>query len=238
MGDLNQTKPDYSLELPRFIQHPFKIFALLALSVTSLYAFHPLPPIWTQLSAFVLSFFAVFYILIHRMLTNIINEEKRLEARERLLSEISLIGTERVLDVGCGSGIFLLGVAKKLTTGKAIGIEIWQPNSGDATKEQFWHNAKLEQVRERVSLEQQSICQLKFRDSYFHLITSSLTMHHLKSGKEYRLAIAEMKRVLKPRGQIVIYDEPFTILLCAKLMRKAGFQVERRYRDMLFAKNN
>lgn len=237
MQEINNNKPDYSFQLPQLLQYPLQLFLLLSLCITVLQLSCRDYPALMHICSVVLALFAVLYILINRVLTRITNLENRLEARERLLSEISLVGTERVLDVGCGSGIFLLGIAHKLTTGKGIGIDIWQENAGNCTKEQFWHNAHIEGVAEKVQLEEESICTLPYRDNYFHLITSSLTMHHLRSGKEYHKAINEMKRVLKPQGEVVIYDEPFTILLCTKLMQKEGFLVERRYRDMLFAKN-
>jgi cyclopropane fatty-acyl-phospholipid synthase-like methyltransferase len=43
-----------------------------------------------------------------------------------LLDRIEWTGQEEVLDVGCGRGLMLIGAAKRLTTGKATGIDIWQ----------------------------------------------------------------------------------------------------------------
>jgi cyclopropane fatty-acyl-phospholipid synthase-like methyltransferase len=37
-----------------------------------------------------------------------------------------LRGDETVLDVGYGRGLHLIGAAKRLTTGKAPGVDIWQ----------------------------------------------------------------------------------------------------------------
>ena len=45
--------------------------------------------------------------------------------RDRLVAALALSGSERVLDAGCGLGLALIGCAKKLTTGKAIGIDLW-----------------------------------------------------------------------------------------------------------------
>src|SRR5262249_28286154 len=63
----------------------------------------------------------------------------KLRLRERLLNELPWRGDEAVLDVGCGRGLMLLGAAKRLTTGKATGIDLWQGedlagNSPEATR--------------------------------------------------------------------------------------------------------
>ena len=52
-----------------------------------------------------------------------------------------------MLDVGCGHGLMLIGAAKRLSSGRAIGIDIWQDvdqanNSAAATR----RNAELEGV--------------------------------------------------------------------------------------------
>ena len=44
---------------------------------------------------------------------------------DRLVAALALSGNESVLDAGCGRGLALIGCAKKLTTGKAIGIDLW-----------------------------------------------------------------------------------------------------------------
>ena len=46
--------------------------------------------------------------------------------RDRLLDSILWRGDETVLDVGCGRGVLLVGAAKRLRTGRAVGVDIWQ----------------------------------------------------------------------------------------------------------------
>src|SRR6266487_2572586 len=50
----------------------------------------------------------------------------KISLRERVLDSLQLRGDECVLDVGCGRGLFLLGAAKRLSTGKAIGVDLWR----------------------------------------------------------------------------------------------------------------
>src|SRR3989442_663480 len=50
----------------------------------------------------------------------------KLRERERILDAVHLRGDERVLDLGCGRGLLLIGAAKRLSTGKAVGVDIWR----------------------------------------------------------------------------------------------------------------
>src|SRR5207253_11363358 len=51
----------------------------------------------------------------------------KLRLREKLLSAIPWRGDERILDVGCGRGLMLVGAAKRLAAGgTAVGVDLWQ----------------------------------------------------------------------------------------------------------------
>ena len=50
----------------------------------------------------------------------------------------------------CGNGILILGAARRLTTGKGIGIDIWTDNAGDSRPEAFRENAVIEGVIDRA----------------------------------------------------------------------------------------
>src|SRR2546423_3467832 len=71
----------------------------------------------------------------------------------RLLDGLELRGDERVLDLGCGRGAVLLMAAQRLTSGRAVGVDVWRRadqsgNSADATRA----NAAAEGVADRVEL--------------------------------------------------------------------------------------
>src|SRR5580704_2785783 len=77
----------------------------------------------------------------------------KLRLRDRVIGAIPWRGDEMVLDVGCGHGLMLIAAAKKLRTGKAIGIDLWQSvdqagNSREATLE----NVRLEGVSDLVEV--------------------------------------------------------------------------------------
>src|SRR5262245_20257491 len=60
----------------------------------------------------------------------------KLKMRDELLDSLRLRGDEQVLDAGCGRGLLLIGAAKRLTSGKAVGLDIWQAvdQSGNRAK--------------------------------------------------------------------------------------------------------
>lgn len=139
---------------------------------------------------------------------------------QRILDDLKLHGDEEVLDVGCGRGAVLLMAAERLTTGHAVGIDLWrkQDQSGNAI-EVTHTNAEAEGVADRVSLETADMTALPFADGRFDLIVSSIAVHNVPGQDKRDQAIAEMVRVVKPGGRIAVAD-----------LRHIG-----RYRDRLIA---
>ncbi len=131
----------------------------------------------------------------------------KVKSRERLLDLISWKGDEQVLDLGCGRGLMLIGAAKRLTTGKATGIDIWQAedlsgNGSEATLE----NARRESVENRVHIKTADIRQIPFADCTFDVVVSRAAIHNLYSANERAKVIREVARVLKPGGHAIIED--------------------------------
>jgi SAM-dependent methyltransferase len=131
----------------------------------------------------------------------------KIALRDRLLDQIQFKGDEKVLDVGCGRGLMLIGAAKRLKSGKATGIDIWNAtdlsgNTADATKQ----NAKIEGVSEKVRVENGDARKLVYPDGNYDVVISSLAIHNIPEKAERDQAIREMWRVLKPGGRLLIYD--------------------------------
>jgi SAM-dependent methyltransferase len=131
----------------------------------------------------------------------------KLRSREHLLRRITWTGQERVLDVGCGRGLMLIGAAKRLTTGRATGIDIWQTedlsgNRPEATLE----NARREGVLDRIEVQTGDMRQIPFADNTFDVVVSRAAIHNLYETSDRAQAISEIARVLKPGGQALIED--------------------------------
>lgn len=131
----------------------------------------------------------------------------KLRERERLLDSLNLKGSEMVLDVGCGRGLLLIGAAKRLKTGKAFGVDIWQTvdQSGNQP-ETTLENAQAEGVAERVELRTGDARELPFPDHTFDVIVSSLALHNIYDPAGREKAVREISRVLRPGGRVAILD--------------------------------
>jgi SAM-dependent methyltransferase len=146
----------------------------------------------------------------------------KLRARDALLDRLGITGADTVLDVGCGHGLMLIGAAKRLTTGRAIGVDLWsqvdqKSNSAAATMA----NAKAEGVADRVDVRDGDMRALPLEDASVDVVVSSLAIHNVTGADERRKAIREIVRVLKPGGRVGILDIAH-VRDYAKEFREAG----------------
>lgn len=147
----------------------------------------------------------------------------------RILDQLQLRGDEAVLDMGCGRGAVLNAVARRLTTGRITGVDIWSTSdqSGNA-KEVTLRNSSLEGVSNRVQVETGDMRALPFPDATFHLIVSSLAIHNISSNADRKKAIAEAYRVLKPGGRLVIADIRATAIYADALRTLGAANINRK----------
>lgn len=131
----------------------------------------------------------------------------KLRVRDRLIGSLYWTGKEQVLDVGCGSGLALIGAAKRLTSGRAIGIDIWSADDLSTNRpETAAANARAEGVLDRVQLRTGDARDLPFPAASFDTVVSMTVIHNIKNPVERETALDEMLRVLKPGGQLAIFD--------------------------------
>lgn len=159
---------------------------------------------------------------------------------------LELKGDEEVLDVGCGLGKMTVGVAKRLKTGKAIGIDIWDKTEIPGNSpERAYANAKIEGVSDRVEFRTGNVLSIPFPDNSFDVVTSSSVINNLHNDPDRLKALREIFRVLRPGGRFLMLEPLrdswegivtfglFVFLILSKdrwirLLAKAGF-VSLRY---------
>ncbi|MGO8944113.1 MAG: class I SAM-dependent methyltransferase [Syntrophobacteraceae bacterium] len=131
----------------------------------------------------------------------------KLREREHLIDALGLVGNEKVLDVGCGRGLLLNGVARRLPKGMAFGIDLWQTvdQSGNSP-EAALANSKAENVADRVEIRTADMRDLPFSDGSMDAVISSLAIHNVPDGDGRAKAIREITRVLKPKGRLALQD--------------------------------
>ena len=146
----------------------------------------------------------------------------KVREREYYLDKIVWRGDERVLDVGCGLGLFLIGAAKRLKTGRAVRIDLWQAEdlSGN-TPAGTLNNATIEGVADKVEVHTGDARKLAFDDASFNVVLSSMALHNIYNAGERQTAVREIARVLKSGGRVLIVDVRHTRQYAATL-RDAG----------------
>jgi ubiquinone/menaquinone biosynthesis C-methylase UbiE len=152
---------------------------------------------------------------------------KRQTAR-LMLDRLSWRGDERVLDVGCGHGMLVIEAARRLTTGRAIGVDVWSQrdqwrNTADATRD----HARAAGVGDRVEVHDADARELPFADGTFDVVVSNLVIHNIPGADERARAIREVARVLGPGGHVALVDMAHTGDY-ARVLRDAGFTEVRR----------
>jgi len=146
-----------------------------------------------------------------------------------LLDQLHLRGDERILDLGCGRGAVLLLAAQHLTTGRAVGVDLWRSadqsgNSAQATQ----RNAFAEGVTDRVELHTGDMTALPFADNSFDVVVSSLAIHNISGRAGREKAVYEAVRVLRPSGRLLIADIRGTRQHQAQLAKTGMSDVTRR----------
>jgi demethylmenaquinone methyltransferase/2-methoxy-6-polyprenyl-1,4-benzoquinol methylase/phosphoethanolamine N-methyltransferase len=119
--------------------------------------------------------------------------------RRTTIEQAQLRPGEAVLDVGCGTGdLTLLAKQQVGATGRICGIDA-APEMIDVARR------KARQIGVEIDFRVEPIEAMTFPDQTFDVVLSSLMMHHLSEELKPR-ALAEIKRVLKPGGRVLIAD--------------------------------
>jgi arsenite methyltransferase len=222
----------YGIDAPGIVR-AHVIFGLLFALIAATALVWPKPnPVPGSLSIGAAAFAVLLLVGAAVMLRSSLVSKKRV--RDRLIAALALSGNERVLDAGCGRGLALIGCAKKLSTGKAVGIDLWDAkdlsnNNPEATRA----NAAAEGVADRVEVETGDIARLPFSDASFDVVVSMTVIHNIPSRERRDQALSELVRVLKPGGRMAIFDLLHTARY-AEVLQGAGMKVRDLGYDLLW----
>jgi SAM-dependent methyltransferase len=154
----------------------------------------------------------------------------KLRIRDEILEALLWRGDEKVLDVGCGRGLLLIGAARRLTSGKAIGLDRWVAGALTGNRpEAVLDNARLEGVLNRVEVKEGDVRQLPFGDDSFDIAVSNFVLHEVNNREEREQMLREIVRVLKPGGLLALVDFIFTGE-CVRMLQEMGVADAKRAR--------
>lgn len=105
---------------------------------------------------------------------------------------------KKLLDIGCGTGVFLQSLASKYQNSYFYGIDI---------AETMIKNAKEQNSFKNLEFKVGNVSNLEFQDNEFDYVTSLISLHYWEHDK----AVSEIRRVLKPQGKILIADHKIAI---------------------------
>lgn len=117
---------------------------------------------------------------------------------EQLLDRAEIQPGQAILEIGCGTGNLLLALARRRLDLSLIGID---PDP-DALRRA---RRKAGRARLPVRFERGYAGALPLPDASVDRVLSSLMLHHLDEEEKTR-AMAEIRRVLRPGGQLHIVD--------------------------------
>jgi ubiquinone/menaquinone biosynthesis C-methylase UbiE len=125
------------------------------------------------------------------------------------------IDKPRILDIGCGSGVSTLELAR-LTGGEIIGLDIDQ----DALN-RLDNKIKKAGFSDRLKTLNCSLLDMEFPDESFDIVWSEGSIFVLGFGK----GLQEWRRLIKPGGYLVVHDEMGNVEKKLEQISKSGYEL-------------
>lgn len=217
-------KINYGVDAPVVIRNLLVIGFLLLLIALAL------PPLWSSPVSLIIAntvFFPGICLLIAAIWMWLYGKFGKFRQRDRILELHAWRGDEMVLDVGTGLGLLMIGAAKRLTTGKSYGIDIFNTDDLSGNQlEQLKVNTELEHVEQKTVIVEADIVHNNFETDFFDVIVSNLCLHNIYNQDDRKKACGEIYRILKPGCRAIISDFKHTGEY-AKHFKQLGMRVHK-----------
>jgi ubiquinone/menaquinone biosynthesis C-methylase UbiE len=119
-----------------------------------------------------------------------------LEIGRRSMDMLALSAGERVVDVGCGTGVFLPRLAEAVGVGgQVVGVDLAHPFVDQA-------RARTQDIR-TVRVDQGDACALPYPDDSFDAAHCERVLQHLVDPGA---ALSEIARVVRPGGRVLVAE--------------------------------
>ena len=146
--------------------------------------------------------------LLGRVVTVIMNSANK-QMNRASVTALHLQGDHRVLDIGFGGGIALEMMSSEVNDGTVVGMEM-----SDTALRQARHKFRRQMKDGRIELVKGAIESMPFLKDEFDRVTTVNTIYFWKDVEK---SMAEIYRILKPNGEVVIGFRP------VDEMKKLGF---------------
>ncbi len=139
----------------------------------------------------------------HAWLTGLYDPVLRATMREatfksRLVAQADLRPGHRVLDIGCGTATLTIEIKRSQPEAEVVGLD----GDPDVLRRAA---AKVAAAGLTIALDHGFSDRLPYADASFDRVLTSLLLHHL-TAETKRKTLAEIRRVLRPGGQVHIAD--------------------------------
>jgi len=121
-----------------------------------------------------------------------------LKFKSELIKQASITANHKVLDFGVGTATLSLLLSKQQPNCFIEGVDVDEKILGIAKE-------KIEEINAKIILTKYNGLNLPYPDQTFDRVITSLVFHHLDS-KQKKNSLLEIKRVLKPNGELHIAD--------------------------------
>lgn len=115
-----------------------------------------------------------------------------------IVRQVMQISGETILDIGCGNGNIIKMLAGQ-RPGRYYGVDLSSEMIKEAEK----------RVPQDVIFKRADVVSLPFDDESFDILICNASFHHYEEPEK---AIAEMKRVLRPGGALILGDPTIPVL--------------------------